>query len=56
MDVVVIGAGVIGVSVAVELARRGAKVTIVESEWPGAGTSSTSYAWVNSNSKEPVSY
>jgi len=56
MDVVVVGAGVIGVSIGVELARRGAKVTIVEAEWAGAGTSSTSYAWVNSNTKEPISY
>lgn len=56
MKVVVIGAGVIGVTIAVELARRGASVTVLEKDWPGAGTSSTSYAWVNSHSKEPSSY
>lgn len=56
MNIVVIGAGVIGVTIAVELARRGARVTIVEKDWPGAGTSSTSYAWVNSHNKEPSSY
>ena len=56
MNVVVIGAGVLGVTIAVELARRGASVTVVEKDWPGAGTSSTSYAWVNSHNKEPSSY
>ncbi|MDQ0850519.1 glycine/D-amino acid oxidase-like deaminating enzyme [Arthrobacter sp. B3I9] len=56
MNIVVVGAGVIGVSIAVELARRGASVTVVEKDWPGAGTSSTSYAWVNSHNKEPSSY
>jgi D-hydroxyproline dehydrogenase subunit beta len=56
MDVVVIGAGVIGVSVAEELARRGAAVALVERDVPGMGTSSTSYAWVNANGKEPRSY
>ncbi|GAB3458207.1 FAD-binding oxidoreductase [Actinophytocola sediminis] len=43
-------------SVAAELARRGATVTVVERDVPGAGTSSTSYAWVNANGKEPRSY
>lgn len=56
MDVVVIGAGLVGVSVAAELAQRGATVTLVERDVPGAGTSSTSYAWVNANGKEPQSY
>lgn len=56
MEIVVIGAGVIGMSVAVVLAERGAKVTVIEKDQPGTGTSSTSYAWVNSNGKEPESY
>lgn len=56
MQVVVIGAGVIGASVAVRLAQRGATVTLVDQLSPGTGTSSTSYAWVNSNGKEPDSY
>lgn len=56
MDVVVIGAGVVGVSIAVNLAQRGATVTVVDKDWPGAGTTSTSYAWVNANGKEPQSY
>ncbi|MFJ9893502.1 NAD(P)/FAD-dependent oxidoreductase [Streptomyces sp. NPDC091280] len=56
VKVVVIGAGVIGLSVATELARQGARVTVVEQDAPGTGTSATSYAWVNSNNKEPREY
>lgn len=56
MNVVVIGGGVVGTSIAVELAERGAQVTIVDQQHPGSGTSSTSYAWVNANNKFPASY
>jgi glycine/D-amino acid oxidase-like deaminating enzyme len=56
MQVVVIGAGVIGLSVATDLARRGVRVTVVEQDAPGTGTSATSYAWVNANNKEPRDY
>ncbi|WP_376785236.1 hypothetical protein [Stutzerimonas nitrititolerans] len=38
------------------MALRGAKVTLFERDWVGAGTSSTTYAWVNSNGKSPLSY
>lgn len=55
-EVVIIGAGVVGVSVAAELGRRGATVTLVDRDLPGAGTSSTSYGWVNANAKEPRGY
>jgi glycine/D-amino acid oxidase-like deaminating enzyme len=56
MRVVVIGAGVIGLSAATELARRGVAVTVVEQRSPGSGTSATTYGWVNSNNKKPRSY
>jgi D-hydroxyproline dehydrogenase subunit beta len=56
VHVVVIGAGVIGMSVATELARRGAGVTVVEQDAPGVGTSATSFGWVNANNKEPRDY
>lgn len=56
MKVAVIGAGVIGVTVAAELAQRGAAVVLFDQSSPGTGTSSTSYAWLNSNGKEPRAY
>nr|WSY48786.1 FAD-binding oxidoreductase [Streptomyces sp. NBC_00886] len=56
MQAVVIGAGVIGLSVATELGRRGVHVTVVEQGAPGAGTSAASYGWVNANNKEPRAY
>lgn len=56
MRVAVVGAGVIGLSVAVELAERGASVVVLEADHVGAGTSSTSFAWVNSHRKRPEVY
>jgi glycine/D-amino acid oxidase-like deaminating enzyme len=53
---IVIGAGVVGVAVAAGLARRGARVTVLEAGRPGAGTSGTTFAWVNAANKEPASY
>lgn len=52
----VIGAGVLGAAVARELASRGAQVTVYEARYPGAGTSGTSFAWVNSRDKAPREY
>lgn len=54
--VAVIGAGVIGLSIARSLSVAGAKVTLFEREHLGAGTSSSTFAWVNSNGKNPESY
>ncbi|WP_172121987.1 FAD-dependent oxidoreductase [Devosia sp. 919] len=56
MNVAVIGAGVIGATVAARLAQKGAAVTLIEQATPGSGTTSTSYAWINSNGKEPPAY
>jgi glycine/D-amino acid oxidase-like deaminating enzyme len=49
--VVVIGAGIIGTSIASSLAACGASVTVIEAGLPGEGTTSTSLAWVNASSK-----
>lgn len=54
--VVVIGAGIVGLNTAYELASRGANVTVLEAGCIAQGTTSTSYAWLNSNNKEPDSY
>ncbi|WAH61897.1 FAD-dependent oxidoreductase (plasmid) [Pseudomonas silvicola] len=35
---------------------QGVQVTIFEQQHIGAGTSSTTFAWVNSNGKQPLSY
>ena len=55
-DVLVIGAGVIGASVAFRLAETGARVTVIERYRPGAGTTQTSFAWINAHNKRPRPY
>ena len=56
MKVVVIGAGIVGCSVAYALARAGADVTVLEKNRVGSGTSGTSFAWTNANRKPPRAY
>lgn len=53
---IVIGAGVMGASVAYRLAQAGALVTVLEATRIGGGTSGTSFAWTNSNKKPPRAY
>jgi len=55
-DVVVVGAGVLGASVAFRLAEAGCRVTILEAGHVGAGTSACSFAWLNSSRKTPRAY
>nr|WP_279489462.1 FAD-dependent oxidoreductase [Actinomadura sp. KC216] len=58
------GVGIIGASLADRLTRPATgggagsrdEVTIVDAEGPGAGTSGTSYAWINANDPEDPSY
>lgn len=56
IQTIVIGAGVVGASVAFRLARAGAAVTILDRGRVGGGTSSASFAWTNSNNKPPREY
>lgn len=54
--VAVIGAGIVGASIAWRIARRGARVTVIDKAEPGSGASSHSFAWVNAGAKEPIGY
>jgi glycine/D-amino acid oxidase-like deaminating enzyme len=54
--ITIVGAGVIGCSLAYELARRGSDVTLIDAAEVVSGTSSASFAWVNSNGKSPAAY
>lgn len=56
MKVIVIGAGVLGASIAYQLAKRGTDVTVIDKGIPGDAASSASFAWLNSNTKELRSY
>lgn len=56
MRIAVVGLGVIGAATARALALAGAEVTVFERSAPAAGTSGTSFAWINSHSKEPYPY
>jgi glycine/D-amino acid oxidase-like deaminating enzyme len=53
---IVIGAGVMGASVAYRLAQAGADVTVLEATRVGGGTSGISFAWTNAHQKPPKPY
>jgi glycine/D-amino acid oxidase-like deaminating enzyme len=54
--VIVIGAGIMGSSIAYHMAKRGAQVTLLEKEGPAAGTTRNSFAWLDAGGKSPRSY
>ncbi|MEZ4865632.1 MAG: FAD-dependent oxidoreductase [Caldilineaceae bacterium] len=54
--VVVVGAGILGCSIAFHLLLRGAQVTLVEAGAPGAGATRVSFAWLNAYAKAPYAY
>src|ERR1700676_1462656 len=55
--VVIAGAGIMGASIGYHLAKRGARVTILEKQRPGNGATEKSFAWINASfSKQPRSY
>jgi glycine/D-amino acid oxidase-like deaminating enzyme len=56
MRVVVIGAGVVGSSLAFRLAQAGADVTVVDRSGPAHGTTSSTFSWINASSKTPEDY
>lgn len=56
MHVVVVGAGIVGSSVAYECAKAGAKVTVLEAGRISGATSAVSFAWTNATTKTPRAY
>ena len=56
MNVAVVGAGIVGSSVAYRLSEGGAEAVLIDGAEPGSGTTSTSFAWVNANNKLPRNY
>lgn len=55
-EVVVVGAGLVGASVARRVAERGVRVEVVEAGRPAGGTSLATFAWVNAVGKQPRAY
>jgi glycine/D-amino acid oxidase-like deaminating enzyme len=53
--IVIAGAGILGASIAYQLAKRGASVTVLERSKPAAGATANSFAWINAN-KQPYDY
>ena len=48
-DVIVVGAGVIGAAIAFQLARSGARVTVIDAAGPAAQASGASFGWINAS-------
>ncbi len=48
-DLVVVGAGIVGASVAYHAARAGAVVALVDAGRPGAGVTADSFAWIGAS-------
>ena len=56
MHVVVVGAGILGASIACHLTLHGVRVTIVDAGQPGEGATRVAFAWLNAYGKTPFSY
>lgn len=54
--VAVIGAGIVGATVAFRLAEKGLDVLLLDRGTPGHGATAASYAWINANAKLPRAY
>ena len=55
-EVVVVGAGILGCSVAVHLVERGLRPVLIDPERPGQGTSTGSFASISAFGKDPADY
>ncbi len=56
LHVVVVGAGVVGASIAFNLSRRNVQVTVIDADEPGRAASLVSFAWANARDKNPRHY
>jgi len=56
MRIITIGSGILGLSVALNLARKGASVELIDSQGTLGRTSETSYAWTNASGKLDPNY
>lgn len=54
--VIVVGAGIIGASLAWHLAKAGAEVIVIEAEQPGGLATRASWAWINASWGNPEPY
>ena len=55
-EIIVVGAGIVGASIAWHLAKAGAKVTIVEAGGLGGVATPASFAWINASWSNPEPY
>lgn len=56
LHVVVVGAGILGASIAYHLTLHGARVTVIDAGQPGEGATRVAFAWLNAYGKTPFSY
>ena len=54
--ILIIGAGIIGASIAYHLTRDGARVTMVDAREPGGVATPASFAWINASWGNPQEY
>ena len=55
--IIIIGAGIIGTTIAYELSKMGAEIILIDKESPASGASGSSFSWINATyPKKPYSY
>lgn len=45
--IIIVGAGIVGASIAYHLARQGQRVIVVEQAYPAAGATGSSFGWIS---------